>query len=156
MKKNIFYFLTFLTLGLCPLASAHASSIGLVNFSTCITESKYGKDEQASFEQVKTQMTTLISDLEKKLQEIAGKFNDPEFTDQTTVPGPYRVGVHYYSDSLLGPSDATIKVYLQGRLAGEWVRTLNSTNNFWEVSGIIWTNSDKRVQEINRFYTSMP
>ena len=81
MKKTIFYILTFLTLGLCPFASAHASSIGLVNFSTCITESKYGKDEQASFEQVKTQMTTLISDLEKKLQEIAGKFNDPEFVD---------------------------------------------------------------------------
>jgi hypothetical protein len=84
------------------------------------------------------------------------KFNDPEFTDQNGISGPYRVGVHYYSDSLLGASDASIKVYLQGRLAGEWIHTLNSTNNFWETAGIIWTNTDKRVQEINRFYESMP
>lgn len=79
-KKKISLLIT-LILCFCSIATAKDSTIGLVNFSTCITESKYGKEEQASFEQVKTQMTTLISDLEKQLQEIASKFNDPEFLD---------------------------------------------------------------------------
>ena len=83
------------------------------------------------------------------------KFDNPGFTDQNGFTAPYRVGVHYYEDRLFGASDATIKIYLQGNLAGEWTRTLNQSKNFWETAGIIWTANDKRVQEINRFYQSV-
>jgi len=54
---------------------------GIVNFPTCVTESKYGKQEQDAFENVKSQMTTLMVDIEKQLNEIATKFNDAEFVD---------------------------------------------------------------------------
>jgi hypothetical protein len=87
--------------------------------------------------------------------------NDPEFTDQTTIPGPYIVGVHYYSSGGLftadyGSSESTIRVYLGGVLEGTYTRVLNVTGNFWEVAGVIWTSNEQRVQEINRFYDSPP
>ena len=85
--------------------------------------------------------------------------NDPEFTPNL----PYKVGVVYYSSGSVfgvgndyGASDATIRVYLFGQLEGEWTRTLNTTGNFWEVAGVIWKQNEKRVQEINRFYNTVP
>lgn len=87
--------------------------------------------------------------------------NDPEFTDQTSIPGPYLVGVHYYSSGGLftsdyGPSEATIRIYLGGGLAGTYTKVLDMTDNFWEVAGVIWTASETRVQEIDRFYNDVP
>ena len=89
--------------------------------------------------------------------------DDPQFTDQTSTGGPYRIGVHYYSSGGFfgggleyGASDVTIKVYLFSVLEAEWTRRLNTTDNFWEVAGIIWTQNEKRVQEINRFYDFIP
>ncbi|HSX03712.1 MAG TPA: OmpH family outer membrane protein [Rhabdochlamydiaceae bacterium] len=54
---------------------------GIVNFASCMTESKVGKKEQASFESLKKQMGTLLEDTEKQLNEISTKFNDPEYMD---------------------------------------------------------------------------
>lgn len=56
-------------------------SVAIVNFASCMTESKLGKEEQASFEALKTQMGSLLEDTEKQISEIAAKFNDPEFLD---------------------------------------------------------------------------
>lgn len=83
MKWSIAYVLS----GLIALTSIDASavvdkpSVGVVNFGTCIQDSKVGKKEQASFESLKKQMTTLLEDTEKQLNEIAAKFNDPEYMD---------------------------------------------------------------------------
>lgn len=62
-------------------ASDSPGSFGIVNFTTCITDSKIGKQEQASFESLKNQMSTLLQDTEKQLNEISAKFNDPEYLD---------------------------------------------------------------------------
>ena len=45
--------------GICStgMAAAPQSSVGIVNFVTCITDSKLGKQEQASFEGLKKQMS---------------------------------------------------------------------------------------------------
>ncbi len=75
------------TLLLCfgSFAAAQAADtkgqIGIVNFSSCMTESKLGKREQASFEALKKQMASLLEDTEKQLTEISAKFNDPEYMD---------------------------------------------------------------------------
>lgn len=55
--------------------------VGIVNFASCMTESKLGKKEQASFESLKKQMTSLLEDTEKQLTEISSKFNDAEYMD---------------------------------------------------------------------------
>lgn len=76
--------LTLLTsLGLLShgFAAEAPASIGIVNFTTCVTDSKLGKQEQASFEALKKQLGTLLEDTEKQLNELSAKFNDQEFMD---------------------------------------------------------------------------
>lgn len=84
--KNKFVLVLLASLGLSAGAfAANAanpqSSIGVANFTTCIQDSKYGKQEQESFEALKKQMATLLEDTEKQLREISAKFNDAEYLD---------------------------------------------------------------------------
>ena len=61
------------------LCAADATSV--VNFSTCITNSKYGKKEQENFEGLRKQLSSLIDDTEKELKDISAKFEDSEYLD---------------------------------------------------------------------------
>ena len=58
-----------------------APNFGIVNFGNCVSDSKLGKQEQASFDALKKQMATLLEDTEKQLNDLAAKFNDPEYLD---------------------------------------------------------------------------
>jgi outer membrane protein len=55
--------------------------IGIVNFMTCITDSKYGKNEQEQLESIKKQWTSLIEETEKELTEVNSKFDDQDYLD---------------------------------------------------------------------------
>jgi len=55
--------------------------IGIVNFMTCITDSKYGKNEQEQLENIKKQWSSLIEETEKELNEINTKFDDQDYLD---------------------------------------------------------------------------
>lgn len=72
-----------LGLGLLATSAIAAENplIGVVNFATCITESKAGKKEQENMESMRKQMSTLIEDTEKELKEIATRFEDTEYLD---------------------------------------------------------------------------
>lgn len=72
---------TILGLMAGPATAAESPLIGVVNFATCITESKAGKKEQENMENMRKQMSTLIEDTEKELREIATKFEDTEYLD---------------------------------------------------------------------------
>lgn len=61
--------------------SADALMTGVVNFTTCVTDSKYGKKEQENFESLRKQMATMIESTEGQLKEIAAKFEDTEYLD---------------------------------------------------------------------------
>ena len=61
-----------------------APSIGVVNFGHCMMESKQGKQEQSSFESLRSQLTSLLEDTEKQINELASKFNDTEYMDGLT------------------------------------------------------------------------
>ncbi len=56
-------------------------SFGIVNFGSCVSDSKLGKQEQASFESLKKQMSSLLEETEKQLSDLSAKFNDPEYLD---------------------------------------------------------------------------
>lgn len=76
------FFLSLLaSLGLTAGAFAADSNVGVVNFGSCVTDSKLGKQEQSSFENLKKQMSALLEDTEKQLQDLAAKFNDQEYLD---------------------------------------------------------------------------
>lgn len=86
--------------------------------------------------------------------------DEPENTD--ALGGQYRIGIDYYrADNFAtgrswGPSEVTVRIYLGGVQAGEWVRVLQDTHHFWVVGSIVWTDADRRVQEINRYYQQVP
>lgn len=64
-----------------------AGAVGVVNFGNCVTDSKIGKQEQASFEALKKQLSSLLEDTEKQLSEISTKLNDQEFMDGLSPEG---------------------------------------------------------------------
>lgn len=74
-------FLAALFLSSSALRADQAGNVGIVNFATCVSDSKLGKQEQASFESLKKQMSTLLEETEKQLNELTAKFNDPEYLD---------------------------------------------------------------------------
>ncbi len=80
--KNRYLSLLILAAGLTSSAfAADAPSIGVVNFAHCVTDSKLGKQEQNAFDNLKKQMSTMLEETEKQLNDITAKFNDPEYLD---------------------------------------------------------------------------
>jgi outer membrane protein len=80
MKKRP-YFFSLIAATLVASSAFAAETTGVVNFSSCISDSKLGKQEQSSFESLKKQMSSLLEDTEKQLQELSVKFNDQEYLD---------------------------------------------------------------------------
>jgi outer membrane protein len=66
-------------------ADAHADpshlKIGMVNFKTCVEQSKQGKAEQATFDNLKKQMESVLAEKEKTLNEMSSKLNDADYLD---------------------------------------------------------------------------
>lgn len=81
--KRRFIPILITAIGLLSAANAAESlpSMGVVNFMNCASNSKLGKQEQAAFDALRKQMTSLLEDTEKQINELATKFNDPEFLD---------------------------------------------------------------------------
>ncbi|CDZ80560.1 Outer membrane protein [Candidatus Rubidus massiliensis] len=85
--KKIIKWLTVASLMVCgSLTAASTNSnkplvIKVVNFKYCVENSKVGKQEQSSFEAMKKQMETILEDKEKTLNDMAEKFNDPDYLD---------------------------------------------------------------------------
>lgn len=70
----------FLSVG-SAFATEKSPKIGVVNFTKCITESKYGMREQESFDSLKNQMTSVLQEVESQLKDLSAKFQDPEYLD---------------------------------------------------------------------------
>lgn len=77
MRKLLLSAFTALTLS----ATAVEAPFGVVNFATCVTESKAGKKEQENMESIRNQMASLMEQTEKELKEISAKFEDTEYLD---------------------------------------------------------------------------
>src|ERR1700677_1326388 len=77
--KKLFTFaaLTCISMQLC----AAEQKVGIVNFSSCITESKLGKQEQNAFETMRKQFISLVEDNDKQLREINDKLQDKDYLD---------------------------------------------------------------------------
>lgn len=79
MKKIVFGALFALSLSLATMAEA--ANYGFVNFKEVIEKSKLGKQEQGTFDSLKEQMEKVLEEKDKELNEIASKFNDPDYID---------------------------------------------------------------------------
>jgi outer membrane protein len=63
-----------------PLRAAEPRP-GVVDFRACMEDSKYGRQEISSIEAMQNQMVNQMEAMQKELQEIANKLQDPEFRD---------------------------------------------------------------------------
>ena len=75
--------------------AAENAMIGVVNFSSCIVESKVGKKEQENMENIRKQMSTLMEDTEKEIREISAKFEDTEFLDSLSPKAEEEMKLKY-------------------------------------------------------------
>lgn len=80
MKKYIIMAIMALTMT-SGIYALEASILGIVNFTTCIVDSKYGKNEQNQLEQIKNQWTSIIEETEKELKDVITKIEDQEYID---------------------------------------------------------------------------
>lgn len=81
MKKHFAKAAIGLTLLGGSLIASESPLIGVVNFATCASQSKFGQKEHENLEALKNQMMSLIEGTEKELKEIASKFEDTEYLD---------------------------------------------------------------------------
>ena len=139
MKKQ-FLKASILALGLTMSSAAFADSgnFGIVNFTNCITDSKIGKDEQASFENLKKQMTAHLESTEKQTNELASKFNDPDYMD----------GLSPEAEEELKNKIRNLNEEL-GRFQNQYYQVLNQANMklIQTISGNINTASEKVAKD---------
>ena len=62
-------------------ASTQSFKTGVVNTKRCLEESRLGKQEQANFEKMKSQMEATLQGKEKALEEVEAKLNDDDYMD---------------------------------------------------------------------------
>lgn len=68
-----------------PQPSQKQVVIRTVNFKNCVEKSKMGKQEQSSFDALKKQMENVLTEKEKTLNEMASKFEDPDYLDSLSA-----------------------------------------------------------------------
>jgi outer membrane protein len=86
------------TLTVCGLATASLSAnelFGVVNFTTCVTDSKYGQKEQENFEGIRKQLSSMIEDTEKEIKEIADRFGDTDYLDSLSPKAEEELKARY-------------------------------------------------------------
>lgn len=84
MKKSFTSLKTaaaFLTCCLLMSAAPADLKVGLINFKKCVEDSKIGKQEQSTFETLKSKMESVVEEKEKELNVLADKLNDPDQLD---------------------------------------------------------------------------
>ena len=81
MRKFLLSAATAFGLLATSATAAETPVIGVVNFATCVTESKAGKKEQENMENMRKQMASLIEETETEMKEIAAKFEDTDYLD---------------------------------------------------------------------------
>jgi len=50
----------------------------------------------------------------------------------------YRIGVHYWNDHGFGPSDAVVRIYLDGELAYTSSPVTLTHRDMWDVAEVVW------------------
>jgi hypothetical protein len=71
------------------------------------------------------------------------------------APGNYNVGVHFYDGHGAFSTVATVKIFVQGALIGEYTRQINCSQPvWWNVATIVW-GSTATLQETNVMETDV-
>ncbi|NGX55982.1 MAG: hypothetical protein K1060chlam5_00216 [Candidatus Anoxychlamydiales bacterium] len=77
--KNIILAIAIFFATTTSFAMSSKNVMGVVNFMSCLTDSKYGKNEQDQLENIKKQWTQLIEQTDKDLKDINSKLEDEDY-----------------------------------------------------------------------------
>jgi outer membrane protein len=108
---------TLMTVSAPAFAISKGANFGIVDFSTCIMESKYGKKEQSSFDSLKNQIQSMLQDAEKQLGEVTAKLQDQDYLDSLSPEAEME---------LKGRYQALSEEY--GRYQNQYYQVLNQAN----------------------------
>jgi outer membrane protein len=108
MRTNKFFISIFsLLVATCKLTASEMDTTSMddlkkgpavvVNFTTCIAESKYGKKEQENFEYMRKQMTSMLEETEKELKNITAKFEDQDYMEGLSPKAEEELRIKYQS-----------------------------------------------------------
>ncbi len=61
--------------------AADSALIGVVNFASCVTDSKSGQQEEENMQTMRKQIAAMAENTEKELKELTAKLDDTEFVD---------------------------------------------------------------------------
>jgi outer membrane protein len=82
MQNAITKFILCIALGIGSAGFAKTETQGaIVDFTTCLTQSKYGKKEQETLEKIRKQITSVLQETEKQLKDISEKLDDSDYMD---------------------------------------------------------------------------
>lgn len=81
MKYALIIMTAFTSMFSAKLYSKDNATIGVVNFTTCVTDSKFGKQEQGNFDKLRKQMTSMMEESQKEIQDLSAKLDDADFVD---------------------------------------------------------------------------
>lgn len=97
--KNIMKSLAalFCLLTISGQAADKLPSIGIVNFTSCIQESKFGKQEQDSLENLKKQLQKSIEDIHHQLNDAVAKLQDADYLDSLNPEAEKELKVKFQS-----------------------------------------------------------
>lgn len=97
LTKKLLFLTTILGLftGSVVAAESVKQRVGVVNFATCIQNSKFGKKEQENLENLRNQMTSLMKSTEEELEGINKKLQDPEYRDGLSPKAEEELKVKY-------------------------------------------------------------
>jgi outer membrane protein len=122
MLKKLF-FTTLLLVSSSAFTAEKASdspTIGIVNFATCVNESKYGKYEQEQLESIRQQWVSLIEETNKEIQALSTKFEDKEYMEGLSPQAEQEMKEKYATLS----NDAS-------KYQNQLYQTLNQANYFF-------------------------
>jgi len=89
MKKPLIAYALALAFCASPILSYATvkQDLGVVDFATCIQDSKFGKREQEHFESLKKQLHAILDDAEKQLNDVISKLQDQDYLDSLSPAG---------------------------------------------------------------------
>lgn len=138
LRKFIIATLATMGLSLAAQAGEPTPTMGVVDFAKCVTDSKQGKQEQSSFDALKTQMSGVLQETEKQLSEISSKFSDTEYLDGLSPEAEEELKVKYRTLS-----------EQMNQYQNQYYQVLNSANMriIQSLSSMITTASEKVAKD---------
>lgn len=135
MRKTLLILASFIGVLSTNLFALDHTMIGIVNFATCVSDSKYGKKEQENLENLRKQMMSMIEQTQKELTDLSSKMEDSDYLDGLSPKAEEELKIKFQS-----------KNQDLARLQNQYYQILNQAN--YQVIQKISDNISKAAETV--------